>query len=754
MKIYTIIPLVLAISFPVIEVSADSLVLEEVVVTARKREQNLQDVGISVTAFSGDQITALGYSNIVDISAQVPGVDFLSPHQTNAAISIRGVSQNDFADHLEPPVALYVDEAYVPYPGAAVSQIFDVERVEILRGPQGTLFGRNATGGLVHILSRQPGDILEGFVQVDAGEYNLLNVEGAIGGPITDQVRGRFSFVSNNQDGWFKNRIEKDLGNANNYATRLQFVFDTSDRTQVSLKLYASRNKDELGTAYDFTPAVLNSEGLGREVGADEIATWPNIVLGGGITAPCAGCDINGYSEPDNNPYTGSLEHRGGFDREHSGATVKITADFSAFQFTSISDYQMLDKDFSGDIDASPFPFFVFNTGQESSHFAQELRLDGSNDRLSWIGGLYYLDIDSEYNSSVNFDLSPYIGIPAGSVIGQGAGEWDQDVRSLAVFGSLEYSFTSTLSGIFGARYTNDKKDHDYILDDTTLGGGVFRFNPQTHPNKASPTFDNVSIRAQLDWKVTPDALLYFSYNRGHKAGNFAAPVFGVPVDPVFRETILPNILPHDEEVLSAFEIGAKTEWLDGRARFNTSIYYYDYKDYQVFSLQNAAQAIFNRDATVSGGEAELIINPVEGLDIILGTSLMWTKEVQDVPTLIGPRDREMPMSPDWTANALVRYQWPALGGNFALQADLKWTDDFYFYALNAPISLEDGYNVVNARASYTTGDEHWEFAAWIKNLTETEYNVFRLDLGLLGGCSCAPAPPRWYGVTARYSWF
>lgn len=209
-----------------------SLLLEEVIVTAQKHRQNVQDVAISISAFNGDQIKELGYSNATQVTAQAPAVSYSSVHPSNAAFSIRAVSQNDFADHLEPPIALYTDEAYIPHQAAATVAMFDVDRVEILRGPQGTLFGRNATGGLVHIVSAAPTDEYTGYIDVTIGEDKLRKVEAAVSGGLSESLRGRLAITQTQSDGWFDNRFENNQMNQDSYAARLSLEYDISPTTR------------------------------------------------------------------------------------------------------------------------------------------------------------------------------------------------------------------------------------------------------------------------------------------------------------------------------------------------------------------------------------------------------------------------------------------------------------------------------------------------------------------------------------------
>lgn len=228
-------------------------------------------------------------------------------------------------------------------------------------------------------------------------------------------------------------------------------------------------------------------------------------------------------------------------------------------------------------------------------------------------------------------------------------------------------------------------------------------------------------------------------------------PVFGMNPDPALRATLNFPTLPHDQEVLTSYEIGEKATFWNGRAKLNSSVYYYDYHNYQVFSLRDAVQELFNRDAKISGAETEFTWTPTDGLFMQLGSALMWERKVEDVPLPTGPADRKMPLSPRVTANALVRYSWPAAGGRIAAQVNGRWTDSFYFYAANEPITRQGSYSTVDARLSYQTGDGRWEFALWGKNLADTDYYNFRLDVGSLSYCGCGVAAPRTVGGTVSW---
>jgi len=266
------IALVSAVAAAIAIPTTHAAVLEEVVVTAQKREQSLQDVGIAVSAFSGEQIRQLGWNSSDDIAAQIPGVTLIQPNgPASFTMNIRGVAQNDFSgDNQESPVAVYIDDVYAASPTHASFQIFDFERVEVLRGPQGTLFGRNATGGLAHFITKKPSEEFEGYVQATVGDYDLFNVEGAIGGPLSDNISGRLSFSSAQNDALITNRVGPDLNDNDTWAVRGQLLFKFGESSELLLNARAS-DLDNLNGTFEHLVARPNSLGLGVE------ATDPNV---------------------------------------------------------------------------------------------------------------------------------------------------------------------------------------------------------------------------------------------------------------------------------------------------------------------------------------------------------------------------------------------------------------------------------------------------------------------------------------------
>ena len=266
--------------------------------------------------------------------------------------------------------------------------------------------------------------------------------------------------------------------------------------------------------------------------------------------------------------------------------------------------------------------------------------------------------------------------------------------------------------------------------------------------NLGIPDIDTIdygdwAARAQINWKPADGTLLYLAYNRGIKGGNWSLDPLGA-VDPAS--------LKHDPEKLSSYELGFKLDLLDGRARLNGAVYYYDYHDYQAFSILNLTPQVTNSDATSKGGELEFSVSPVTGLEFNIGAAYIDSK-VDAVPDVFGGvvTNVDFPTAPEFSVNFLGRYQWPAFGGQLGVQVDGQWNDDQFLEGSNSDASFEPSYSVWNARLSYDTSNEKLGIALWVKNFTDEEYRIYNLDLGLIGFIEQVYGPPRQYGVTLSY---
>ena len=759
----------------------NAAVLEEIVVTAQKREQNLQDVGISVTAFSGDQIRALGYTNAQQVTSMAAGVNTVQPNgEANYSLAIRGAASSDFTANNEAPVAVYVDDVYISQMSGTGFMLFDLERVEILRGPQGTLYGRNATGGLAHFITRKPTQEFGGYGQVTVGEYEQVKFEGAVGGGLSDTVSGRISLSTHHNGGYIENRyLDQDVNNANDYAGRAQLLFEPNE--DVSFLLNGRYSRQEIRTGV-FTHA--NAIIVGQRTPTSQVGPFLN------------------YVDTDGDVFAGDYDQEGHNDNETYGITGTLKWDVGNFEVTSITDFSSVERDYLEDSDSSPTTAFNFYLTTDSEQFSQELRVAGETDKLKWTTGVYYLDIDiSDSNGSEmtfygdlfacvfggipdcdpgtlafpgtfpapqgNGEPPPYALNPAtGDLLrGPGAGDfrglntpYTIDTSSWSVFGQAEYAINDQWSVIGGFRWIEEDKDYSWTSTWVEFrGGDVFRGagNPNVLATLASfstSSSDSIwSAKVQLDYRPNNDLLLFASWNRGTKASGFNAPFipFAGAAD---------DVIPYKPEELDAYEVGFKSSLFDGRMRLNTSGYYLDYKDYQAFNLVlfDTITSVF--PAEMYGFEVEIQTTPVEGLDILFGAAY------NDAEIDLGGGITARPVkSPKWNINGLVRYTWPMINGNMAIQGDFNYSSRTFFDLSNdLNTSSMPGYTVCNARLSYTTQDEKWSVAVFANNLFDKEYRVQQFNItgdpflgdpaAFLGLVEEYYGRPRWVGGSISYN--
>ncbi|HEX2139156.1 MAG TPA: TonB-dependent receptor, partial [Woeseiaceae bacterium] len=703
---------------------------------------------------TGDQIQRLGFTNTTDIVAMTPGLNYTVPNAESSQINffLRGVGLNDFADANENPVAVYVDDVYRPAMGGLSFQLFDMERVEVLRGPQGTLFGRNTTGGLVHYVSRRPTEEPDGYINGTFGDFGQVKLEGAIGGPIGDTLAGRLSLATNQHDGWTENRAGPDYNETDAQAARAQLLFTPNDDIGVLLSGWWTENDASVG-AWQHQATKFNAAGEAVPLGPNEqdmsVDCNADGALDAGDLRPAPGTDCFGYRDTDGDPWAGAYDRDGRVEVETRGISVNVDWQFENFGVTSITALQSVERLQSEDTEASPFPLIMPTFAAETDTFTQELRIDGGSESFRWLGGVYYFDNEVDGDYQLDLTNLGFIFFDA---------DYLQETDSLAVFGQVELDLSDQWTLIAGARVANEEKTLDYRnVDESGLfeflfGSDVaFDFDPQTAGSLARHDNDSVSGKVELDWRPNENLLLYGSVSHGTKSAGFNV---GFLDQTFLFASNTPETIPFGEETLLSYEVGFKSTLLDGRARLNGSAFYYDYEDFQTFRFELLNQIIFNADAEVSGAELELQASPAEGWDVALGMSVL-DATAQGIPDPAGgpARERNMVAAPDVSVNGLVRYAWPAFGGEMAVQAWANYQGEMFYDIQNPVVSREDGYTVGNLRASYTSSDGHWELAAFAHNITDEEYLSYAFDFtGTFGFNQQAFGPPRWVGVSLQYN--
>jgi iron complex outermembrane receptor protein len=770
------------------ETTAGTVPFEEIVVTAQRREQNIQDVGISVTPLSEETLQNLNINTATDIVRAVPGLKMNAYSSSQVVFNIRGVAQNSYGDEQEPPVAVYQDDSYSSSINLASFPVFDLARVEVLRGPQGTLFGRNATGGAIQFISNKPTTEFEGYTDLTFGSYNQVIVDGALSGPLSDSMQGRLAFISNQDDGYIENISpgEKDRGANDHYALRGQLAWQPTDSTNVNLILrYLRADQERQAGLYSHEPACPNAQKQGEFTPSTVTCSFWTDFLGAyppppGTTTsllPGPGTTGTGYENPaiiasrGGDPWATAETSPSYVDRTIKAATLRIDSRLGDLDLVSITDYQKADKFYIEGGDSSPDLGVVFFQGSAIKQFSEEIRLSGEFGAHQLVGGLYGLKVEGDYTSK--FAAPFYFYDPDITA--------SQDTKSFAIFAQDEWQATNQVSVIAGLRYWHDQRDGAYyglepsngidIKFDQNQVVGINYNGPfdQTvvpitlTPADADKTFTGVTARLELDYRVSDDVLLFTSYNRGSKSGGFSfgtgTPYADAPDPdvvalnvPLGTDAFFLNGIPYKPEVLNSFEAGIKST-INSTTTFNASAFYYDYQDYQAFVQLGQNQTIINLPATAYGLEAEINSRPVTGLTLQLGLSAL-SSNVEDIvlPDTVTHVEHDMPQAPNFSGNALARYEFPMGGGHASVQADVQYTDKFCFTVLCAPVEREGAYSVANARIGYAADDGRWEVAAFVDNLFEEAYRVYAFDSSLYAGVVAAVyGKPRTYGLTATY---
>ncbi|MEN7536710.1 TonB-dependent receptor [Aurantiacibacter flavus] len=747
--------------------------LGQIIVTANKRDEDVQDVPISITAYSGDQLNALGITDTTGITEQIPAlrVNQWSPSLT--IFSLRGVSQSNFTDNLEAPVAVYFDNAYMGSINGVSGQLFDIERVEVLRGPQGTLFGRNATGGLIHYLSRKADrDAANGYVEAGYGSYNDVFVEAAFGGAIAEGLRVRAAGRFEQADGYVVSTDTdasaglvasgQDLGGKDGWAGRVTAQWDVSPDVQLNLWYkHAEDNRVDTG-GYVFDNCEFLANGY---CSVDRT----------GLTNSQNGV-INGITGEPASPFQNFSDRAGFLDRTVDIYQADLEAGLGDVTITSITNFTDLYKAYGEDGDAIPALVINFDNTNSFEQFSQELRLSGSADFMNWQVGAYYLDMDML--GTITLQGVPVLGLAldvngdaVDPIINQTYGI---NSENWSVFGQADFFISDELTFTAGLRYSEDSKNLDYmaVLSDPTVAAdlitGSSAMFEATVPGVNDIAYGDWAARAVLSYEPSEDLLLFASWNRGIKGGNWS-----------LGADVTATEIKHGAETLNSFEAGFKSTLANGTLRLNGTLYHYIYDDYQAFALTSAVPFVSNSDAHSTGAELEAFWSPSPRFDAVLGATWQTSSidEVRGVGEQVGPEffpgapdaefctnqggffycdypddiitDAEFANAPRFSFNYLLRYNVDVAGGNLAAQVDGAWYDDQYLEVTNGLSSLQPAHNVTNASLAFEESSTGISVKGWVKNLFDKEYRAYTLNLGILGTTSFF-APPRTYGVTVR----
>jgi iron complex outermembrane recepter protein len=696
---------------PANEVQNDSIQLEEIVVTAQKRSENLQNVPIAVSVAKGEQLAALGIKDAVDLKIAVPTLNTVS---TNGYLSssIRGVGSIAVGPGVENPVAVYVDGVYIAAPQAATMQLNNIASVEVLKGPQGTLFGRNATGGLIQITTNTPTSETRAKFELGYSNYDAVSGSAYLSGPIASNVFADISFVGRQQNsGWGTNlNTGADVYRQKNYALRSKLIWEAGPDTKFTLIGDYTASSGSMGAFTDLPGKVPG---------------WPLSAL-----TPAGVNPDNGYNVSyDLSPRRFA---RGG------GASVRIDQNIGSVKLASITAYRKSRVESFQDFDFTTASLADFTYTQPDRQFSQELQLSSDKSGpLKWTAGLYYYSSQSAYD---NFILNlNFLGRSINT-------NNTQKARSMAGYVQATYELLADTNLTLGGRYTSDRREEKNASLAIVSGGTALPL--VTVPGR-HVTFNKFTYRASLDHRFSSGLLGYVSYNRGFKGGGY--------------NSGNPGIAPYSPEVLDAMEAGLKADLLDKRLRVNLAAFDYKYKNIQVQKLfaNGTIGTINGPKAHIYGIDADITAVLADGLT--LGSGIGWiSPKYGDFPgcsrgtpnggvaiTTVGTdcKGSLVAIAAKFVANAGLNYSADVAGGKLAASGNIYYNSGFYFEPDNI---IKQGRHTQLGASVKWTSDNGLSVGAFGKNLTNKRVLSFGATQ-VNGNQVGMYAEPRTYGVTVGY---
>ncbi len=712
--------------------------LEEVIVTAEKREQNLQEVPVAISAFTANMMEARGIVTPQDLQFSVPGLSIGEQNNTGgtAKATIRGVGSENYQPGGDPGVPLHINGHYTQSTAYVFRDMIDVERVEVQRGPQGTLYGRNAVGGNINVITKRPAEEFEGSIGLDVGDYNKRQIQAVVSGPLSDSLRGRLVVADAERDGFVEELgIGDDRQSVDYTSIRGALEFDVTDNIQVYLNAY---HFDDTGNSYV------------RRIDT----TKPDTVA---------------FSQPFKTRTNAPNEN----SDESKGASLDITWNLGAMEFRSLSAYDDTFKTTYFDLDNNPIQREEFGIQIGIDTVTQEFQLLSTGDGpLQWVTGLFYYKEKSDLVIDIILDRFDTNGDGLTGADGDTAQPRrviaptaEINAESMAVYGQLDFAITDQFELVAGLRYTRDEKDRYQetllTLDDgstTPLFGGLPR-SVVARENRDGKEWNEVTGKLGVNFHVNEDTMLYASYSRGYKAGGYNSDQ---------DETYAP-------EYVDAWEAGMKSQSLDNRIQTNLALFYYDYSDKQEWQRHpptvDRPNGFFNliNAAKVKSYGAELELQAyvtdtffVDGSVAYLNAEYNEFQSIDGIFPSLGFQDlsgNALPLSPEWKFNIGAQYDWQ-LGGNMgslSIRGDYAWVDDQYGNAFNRDGTnlpgdgdLIPSYHIINARLQWESADAAWLAQLYVRNLTD-EIAVSNVYVESATIVSLTHLAPRTYGLKLSY---
>ncbi|MGH1372578.1 MAG: TonB-dependent receptor [Cellvibrionaceae bacterium] len=734
-----------------------SFTLEEVTVTATKRAESVMDVPLAVTAMTGDFVADTNLNDVKDLVAFTPGVTGNSQDSFIDAISVRGIRTQDFGVGGDPSSAFFKNDLYEGRNGSAVTSLYDMDRVEVLRGPQGFLFGRSAIGGAFSAhTTRAQIDSTDGYIDLDVAERGHVVAEGAINIPISDTFAMRFAGYTSQEDGFVENGSSSDdLIEHDKKAIRWSTTTETENLSVYTTVEYETR--EQSGSVY-------------RAIEEGDI--WDTLEAAIGPINLDAGSE-----DVDSDQSAGDSD-----DADILTLGVRVDYDMDFATLTSTTGYKDHDYYYNEDYDGTPLNINNYRQDQKGDYFQQEFRLtSNSSGPLSWYAGVSYYkeNIDTEftftsgedfmcqyygyyYNSGMTFsgcaDLyayygSPFTASPDGNLTETGRikGEYS----GWGAYVNVDYEVTDTVDVGFGLRYTKDEKDFTMNVPTPTSDLGAYwawGFDTNGDIN-ASETWSDVTPRVQVRWRPTDESMIFASYTEGFKSGGFGS--FSSVSDG--NGGLMPNAF--DEETIDSIEIGYKSGLMDGRANLEVTAFSYEYKDLQILNFDGGAAKVENLgEVDAYGVEVSFTMALNENFRIM--TSLGWLdseasdlEKVCDGPTPTSCEGTSLFWAPDTSAAMVLNGDFPMDGGEIRSSLEASYESERGGGWGDLDSTKIDAYVDVALRVGYHSND-NWQVTAYVENLTnEFVWDGQNNNGGIIPSHFFGPKRPRTFGVRVGYEW-
>ena len=749
--------------------------LEEIVVTANKRAQTIGNVGMTITALSNYTLERQGIKSLSDLASQVPGLTYAPTDFGTPVFTLRGVGFYDYSIGGYPTTSVYVDEIPLPFPAYTTHANLDLERVEVLKGPQGTLFGQNSTGGAINYIAAKPTNTFAAGINATAGRFSQGDVDGYISGPITDTLNGRLAFEHDFGGDWQHSYTRNDsLGAKDVTNARLLLDWQPTDDLKFLLNVNGWQDKSD-PQAGQFTALV------------------PQLETRGGASAVKPAVAAYPFAPNDPTAADWSPDHRPQADKRQY--QVALRGDYNITDnivLTSITSYVDYNSNQTLDMDGTSTDLFQYNDISSANSFSQELRVAGGEGTpFRWVGGGNY-----EHSHTNEATYQTYFDSTVDTVVGNGDGKArvDQKFENYAIFANGEYDLLPNLTAKLGGRYTHSEDTGNECTSDAGDGTAIATYAylySKLHPGVPFPATkpgdclnllqngqpgqfvdtlaeSNVSWRAGLDYKLTPDVLLYVNVAKGFKAGSF----------PAIPATSYRSYLPVTQESLLDYEVGFKTKFFDHKLGVDGAAFYYDYTNKQLLTkildpLVHTTQALANiPKSRVEGAELEVTAVPIEGLYFSAGVTYLEA----DITKYVGINaagvstdfaGTPIPFTPKWQYVLSADYDFPTTSDKIqpfvgvtltgrtnttSIVGSAVGTPILPGYRSAVPLAniySIPGYSVLDLRAGIEAPDGTWRAMVWAKNVTNTYYwnNV----IPAYEAVARYAGPPQSYGVTFNY---